>query len=225
MKGAAAGSLLRRRQAGLTRCGRPRSPRRPRTVIEAVAVGDALVAPTIRARARLSRAVLHVVGERRGAARRDSGKGRVAPLCLANQEMVMDLAAAEKKLREAGFFLDRMREQEARASGDQEPFDFYLSAFLNAARTIQYRLVHEAARAGVSYKGWRESWEGGREAPAVLIRYFLRDRDLEVHERGSACTVRYEFTVNGVARTVIETCTEYVSLVGQLLADFRSDHP
>ncbi len=137
----------------------------------------------------------------------------------------MDLAPAEKKLREARFFLDRMREQEARASEEQEPFDFYLSAFLNAARTVQYRLVHEAARAGVSYKRWRERWEGGHQASAAVIRFFVRDRDLELHERGSARAVTYEFTVNGVARTVIETCTEYVSLVGQLLADFRSEHP
>jgi hypothetical protein len=39
----------------------------------------------------------------------------------------------DKKLREARFFLDQMREQERRAFGDKEPFDFYLSAFLNAA--------------------------------------------------------------------------------------------
>lgn len=140
------------------------------------------------------------------------------------QDVLMDLSAAEKKLREARFFLDQMREQEARPSEDQESFEFYLSAFLNAARTVQYRLVHEAARVGVSYRRWRERWESDHQLPAAVIRFFVRDRDLEVHERGSARTVRYEFTVNGVARTVIETCTEYVSLVGQLLADFRSDH-
>ncbi len=149
----------------------------------------------------------------------------MASLYLANQEMVMDLAAAEKKLREARFFLERMREQETLASGEKEPFDFYLSAFLNAARTVQYRLVHEAARAGVSYKRWRERWDSGHQLPAAVIRFFVRDRDLELHERGSARAVTYEFTVNGVARTVIETCTDYANLVGQLLADFRSDHP
>jgi hypothetical protein len=41
----------------------------------------------------------------------------------------------EKKPREARFFLSKMREQEALV-GDKEPFDFYLSAFLNAAKTI-----------------------------------------------------------------------------------------
>jgi hypothetical protein len=35
----------------------------------------------------------------------------------------------QKKLREARFFLDQMREQERRAFGDKERFDFYLARF------------------------------------------------------------------------------------------------
>ena len=174
------------------------------------------------------------------------------------QDVLMDLSAAEKKLREARFFLDRMREQELRAFGDKEPFDFYLSAFLNGARTVQYRMVHEAARAGLSYKRWREGWEGAHQSAANLIKFLVRDRDMEVHERGSGRSAgtesiesgdsysdssgtvfvsgppgvppattrtRYEFTVNDTTRTVTETCTEYVNLIGQMLADFRSEHP
>ena len=38
----------------------------------------------------------------------------------------MDLAKIEKKLREAGFFLNQMRDRESNAYGDKEPFDFYL---------------------------------------------------------------------------------------------------
>jgi hypothetical protein len=36
-----------------------------------------------------------------------------------------------------------MREQEERFVGDKEPFDYYLSAFLSAGRSVDYRLRHE----------------------------------------------------------------------------------
>jgi hypothetical protein len=46
----------------------------------------------------------------------------------------MDLAKIEKKLREAGFFLNQMRDRESSANGDKEPFDFYLSAPVSVQR-------------------------------------------------------------------------------------------
>ena len=48
----------------------------------------------------------------------------------------MSLERIEKKLRETKFFLARMREMEKITIGDREPFDFFLSAFLNAAETV-----------------------------------------------------------------------------------------
>ena len=49
----------------------------------------------------------------------------------------MKVEKAERKLREARFFLDKLRKQECRAFGDKEPFDFYLSAFLNAGTSFR----------------------------------------------------------------------------------------
>ena len=62
----------------------------------------------------------------------------------------------EKKLREARFFLNKMTEHERLAFDDKEPFDFYLSAFLNAGRTVDYRLRYEQAAV---YPNWRIGWE------------------------------------------------------------------
>ena len=56
----------------------------------------------------------------------------------------MNVEGVEKKLREARFFLDRMSEHERMPFDNKEPFDFYLSAFLGAGRTVDYRLRHEA---------------------------------------------------------------------------------
>jgi hypothetical protein len=44
----------------------------------------------------------------------------------------MDLARVHKKIAEAHFFLHHISEQERRLIGNRLPFDYYLSAFLNA---------------------------------------------------------------------------------------------
>jgi hypothetical protein len=88
----------------------------------------------------------------------------------------------EKKLREAQFFLDKMRKQEERAFGDKEQFDFYLSAFLNAVRTVDYRLCHEQA----AYPAWRKTWNANHSREDDRIKFVSDERALEVHRSGSA---------------------------------------
>lgn len=74
----------------------------------------------------------------------------------------MDLAQVRKKLLEAQFFSDEMIKQErsifigANPFEPFEPFDHYLSAFLSAARTVDYRLRHEQA---AIYPDWRKAWD------------------------------------------------------------------
>ncbi|WP_172899853.1 hypothetical protein [Bradyrhizobium erythrophlei] len=101
----------------------------------------------------------------------------------------MDLERIEKKLREAQFFLDKMRDQESRAVGDRDPFDFYLSACLSAARTVDYRLKHEQP----TYNGWRKNWDASLSpSEAGLVKFMIDDRNVEVHESGSSRTVKTE---------------------------------
>jgi hypothetical protein len=92
----------------------------------------------------------------------------------------MNIEKVEKKLREAQFFLSKMSEQEHLAFGDREPFDFYLSAFLNATRTVDYRLRHELPSI---YPAWRDAWDAGL-APTEksLIKFMIDDRIVEVHQ-------------------------------------------
>lgn len=87
----------------------------------------------------------------------------------------------EKKLREVRFFLDQTRERERRAFGDKERFDFYLSAFLNAARTVDNRLRYEQP----AYRAWREAWNVAHSAQDKLIKFIHDDRDSEIHESAS----------------------------------------
>jgi hypothetical protein len=102
----------------------------------------------------------------------------------------MNIENVEKKIREARFFLGKMDEHERLAFNDKEPFDFYLSAFLSAARTVDYRLRHEQA---AIYPAWRTAWDA-KLGPAeqCIIKFMVNDRNVEVHESGSSRTVKME---------------------------------
>jgi hypothetical protein len=102
----------------------------------------------------------------------------------------MDLERVDKKLREARFFFDKMIDLERNAFGDKEPFDFYLSAFLNAAMTVHWRLMHQHK---ATYKPWRKKWNKTlKPEENRLIEYMVDSRNLEVHEGGSGRSVKDE---------------------------------
>jgi hypothetical protein len=102
----------------------------------------------------------------------------------------LDLARVQKKLAETQFFLGNMVEQERRAFGDREPFDFYLSAFLSAGRTVDYRLRHEQSPI---YPIWRKVWDAALLPTANrLIKFMVDDRNTEVHASGSSRSVGQE---------------------------------
>jgi hypothetical protein len=99
----------------------------------------------------------------------------------------MNLERVEKKLREAQYFLEQIIEKESLAFGDKEPFDFNLSAFLSAMKTVDYRLRHEQPGA---YPTWRTAWDA-KLSPAddCLIEFMVDDRNEEVHASGSGRSV------------------------------------
>jgi hypothetical protein len=105
----------------------------------------------------------------------------------------MDLARVRKKLAEAEFFLNLMIAQEPQIFANKEPFDYYLSAFLNAARTVDYRLRHEQ---GVIYKPWRGAWDATLSpSERGLMKFIDDDRRVEVHDSGSSRNVAREGVV------------------------------
>lgn len=151
-----------------------------------------------------------------------------------------------------------MIEQEARAFGDREPFDFYLSAFLSASRSIDYRLRHQQS---AIYPAWRNSWDANLAAgDDQLIKFLCGDRGHEVHKSGSGRTATleysaipgntysdssgvltvfappgtppatigkpaYYFMIGGANIRVTEACTEYLTLLDRMVADFKAAHP
>src|SRR6267142_1909861 len=105
-------------------------------------------------------------------------------------ERELELRRVHKKLAEAHYFLRLLRDQEPRIGGDENPFDFLLSAFLSAARSVDYRLRHEHK---ATYEPWRKTWDARLTAQdASLIKFMVDDRNLEVHESGSGRGVKDE---------------------------------
>jgi hypothetical protein len=105
-------------------------------------------------------------------------------------EGALGLSRVQKKLAEAQFFLGKMTEEDRRIFGHGglstepfEPFDYYLSAFLSAGRTIDYRLRHEQPH---TYPNWRSSWDATLSpSENRLIKFLIDDRNDEVHQSGS----------------------------------------
>jgi hypothetical protein len=102
----------------------------------------------------------------------------------------MDITRVHKKIAEATFFLGKMAEQECQFFGDREPFDYYLSAFLSAGRTVDYRLRHEQS---AIYPDWRKTWDAALSPTEKrLIKFMVDERNDEVHESGSSHCVGQE---------------------------------
>ncbi|MGQ0835177.1 MAG: hypothetical protein ACT4O5_09705 [Gammaproteobacteria bacterium] len=96
-----------------------------------------------------------------------------------------------KKLREAEFFLTRLEEEERRiVKGHGETSDFYLSAFLSAARCVTLKLQFEAKP---QYDAWFPSWFAAlSDDDRVLMRFHNEQRRLTVHEDGPAVSISTE---------------------------------
>jgi hypothetical protein len=86
----------------------------------------------------------------------------------------MKVGKAEKKLRETKFFLDKVRDQECRAFGDKEPYDFYLSAFLNAGTSFGSEFhVRQDRNRNDAIKAWRKAREDGLSRDDNALYQFM----------------------------------------------------
>ena len=98
-----------------------------------------------------------------------------------------------KKLREAKFFLSHMRIESARSTQpDREHFEFYLSAFLSAARSVTGFFEKKTQP---KIKAWWSQWKKDKdrsEDDRRLLNQMTKERDNEVHEAGADVAHRLE---------------------------------
>lgn len=157
--------------------------------------------------------------------------------------------AADKKLREAAFFVAKLRESDGAPNLAAEAFDFYLSAFLSAARSVTF--VIQAEHKPI-YDAWFPVWLGNLlSAERELMDLIKDERNLalktgatsrgQTHGTRPAIEVlstqrapfvwdteatidiaRHYFVMGGVERPAVELCSECLALLQRLMAEFRT---
>jgi len=95
------------------------------------------------------------------------------------------LAATQKKLREARFFLSHLEREEHIPLGTStaEAADFFFSAFVSAARSVTFVLQKEEKE---KYDAWAPGWFDSRSEPEqLLIARFKQERTQALKLTGS----------------------------------------
>jgi hypothetical protein len=110
-----------------------------------------------------------------------------------------DIPKTLKKLREARFFLGWMAKAANSTDVEREDFEFYLSAFLSAGRSVTFALQHELKQEG--YRGRFEAWQKTlSEEDRQLLDFFVGQRNVAL-KRGDADV---EAQIEMVPMTLIE---------------------
>jgi hypothetical protein len=95
----------------------------------------------------------------------------------------MEIPQTQRKLRETKFFLRHLQLTSGKASGEEEHFHFYLSAFLSAAKSVDYILQNEQ---GGKYKKWFPKWKASlSKKDCRFIEFMFEKRGSEVHGAGA----------------------------------------
>jgi hypothetical protein len=90
----------------------------------------------------------------------------------------------KKKLRETMHFLRELRHDETQTTLDSENFDFNLSAFFSAGRSVTFVLQKENK---VGYDAWFPLWLSNRsQADRDLFDFMKRQRNVVVKEEGTS---------------------------------------
>jgi hypothetical protein len=96
----------------------------------------------------------------------------------------MPMTRSRRKLREAQFFLTRLRED---AGKDSEAFSYYLSAFLGAADSVIDIGRKEAKIKQIDFESWKTT--SLDETERKLAEFMTDQRNAEVHRDGANTAV------------------------------------
>jgi hypothetical protein len=100
-----------------------------------------------------------------------------------------------KKLREAAFFLRQLATVDQAKVNSLEPEapDYYLSAFLSAARAVSFALQKERT---AEWKAWIHKWRSTRTAVQLAHFEYLRDQRNYVEKEGGP---KVTYTITAVS--------------------------
>jgi hypothetical protein len=102
------------------------------------------------------------------------------------------IEATQKKLREARFFLSHLETQNRRAvRNEPEAFDYFMSAFVSAARSVTWALQAEEK---AKYDEWFPDWLAARpEEDRKLLSLMVKQRNAEHKKGGGDRRVEWEY--------------------------------
>ncbi len=102
------------------------------------------------------------------------------------------LEATQKKLREAKFFYGLLcQASQEVVRHEPEAFDFYLSAFLSAARSVTFALQYEEKD---KYDAWFPVWSASRsEQERELLKFLKEQRNCAEKRGGAEVDVAWEY--------------------------------
>ena len=102
-----------------------------------------------------------------------------------------DIARTQKKLREAQFFLTKLAAEASTERLDREDFEFYLSAFLAAGRSVTFALQFEQKSL---YDGWYPGWLATLSPDdAELFDFMKAQRNITLKEGEAKTDVAVEY--------------------------------
>ena len=127
-----------------------------------------------------------------------------------------NIAGAEKKLRQAAFFLGHLEQlpKDNRAGRDPESLEFFFSAFLSAAQSIYYVLDDTG---GTEFKERQRRWRAAlpESQRSRFVRMIgLRDKDVHLAKSGAETLPKYvgedrsRHTITNIAMFGHETLVE-----------------
>jgi hypothetical protein len=93
-----------------------------------------------------------------------------------------------RKLRETRFFMGKLMQEAHTTNLDKEDFEFLLSAFLTAGRSVRDVLEKEYP----PYRAWYPTWKKTklRSEESQLFKFMQKQRNIEVHELGAVFFTR-----------------------------------
>lgn len=110
------------------------------------------------------------------------------------------IEATQKKLREAAYFLRSLNEESQKTvRNEPEAFEFYLNAFLSAARSVTFVLQWEEKE---KYDEWFETWSASRSEEDQALLSFMKDQRNYAEKRaGSEVNMIWEYVPITKVRT------------------------
>jgi hypothetical protein len=114
-------------------------------------------------------------------------------------EAVSMIEATQKKLREARFFLNHLETENRRAvRSEPEAFDYLMSAFVSAARSVTFTLQAEEK---VNYDRWFPKWLACRsKEDQALLTLMVSQRNAEQKQGGGDRRIEWEYvSVTGLS--------------------------